>query len=183
MSNYGYNGEWTVIAVYHDRESVERAVRRLHDDGFAMRDLSMVGPDFRVRDEPAGFVATGDYAEAGAEIGAVFGGIFGLSLGMALLILPGLGPVIAVGSIAAALAGGGEGAAAGAAIGGLAGALVGWGVHKEHALKYEAQVKAGSFLVLARGDSQTVEHAKSVLATEATERLAVYQQPLSLTSG
>jgi uncharacterized membrane protein len=183
MSQTEQPGAWSVIAVYPDHESVERAVRRLHRDGFEMRDLSIVGRDFQVRDEPVGFVTTGDYAEAGAETGAFIGGIFGLCVGMAFLILPGVGPVIVAGPLSAVLLGGGEGSVAGAAIGALAGALVGWGVLKDHAPKYEALVKAGKFLVLARGDTKELERAKSVLGTEAPDHLEVYERSASSTSG
>ena len=60
----------------------------------------------------------------------------------------------------AALLGGLEGALAGAALGALSGALVGWGIPKNQALKYEAQVKAGKFLVIARGTPEQIELAR-----------------------
>ena len=62
-----------------------------------------------------------------------------------------------------------------AALGGLAGALVGWGVPKEQALKYETQVKAGKFLVVARGKPEDVTRARGVLAPESPEHLDVYE--------
>ena len=77
--------------------------------------------------------------------------MFGLLLGAAFLVLPGVGPVIIAGPFSAAILGGLEGALAGAAMGALSGALVGWGVPKNQALKYEAEVKAGKFLVMVRG--------------------------------
>jgi hypothetical protein len=175
MSQANQPNALSVIAVYHDHESTERAVRRLHEDGFDMRNVSIVGRDFQTGDEPVGFVTTGDCAATGAEIGAFLGGIFGLCVGAAFLILPGMGIVIAAGPIAAALVGGEEGALAGAVVGGLAGALVGWGIPGVHALKYETHVKDGKFLVLARGDSKTIEHAKSVLRPEGPDHLETYE--------
>ena len=169
----------SVVAVYPDHASAERAVRRLHQAGFAMRDLSIVGRDFQVSEEPVGFVSAGDYAAAGAGTGAWVGGLFGLLVGAAFLILPGLGPVVVAGPLSAALLGGLEGALAGAAIGGLAGALVGWGVPRDQALKYETQVKAGKFLVIARGQPEDVARAKGLLVPESPEHVEVYEPAAS----
>lgn len=165
----------SVVAVYPDHESAERAVRRLHEGGFAMSDLSIVGRDFQVSESPIGFVNTGDYATVGAGTGAWVGGLFGLLVGAAFLILPGVGPVVVAGPLSAALLGGLEGALAGAALGALGGALVGWGVPRDQALKYETQVKAGKFLVVARGDADSIRRARGLIEPEAPENVDVYE--------
>jgi uncharacterized membrane protein len=173
MSQTGNPVVSSVVAVYPDHDAAEQAIRMLREEGFDMRDLSIVGRDFRVQEEPAGFVTTGDYATAGAETGAWVGGLFGLLVGAAFLILPGLGVVVVAGPISAAILGGIEGAMAGAALGALGGALVGWGVPHEHAIKYETHIKAGKFLVVARGDAERVNHAKEILGA-GTEHVDVY---------
>ena len=164
-----------IVAVYPDHASAEEAVRRLLKEGFAMKDVSIVGRDFQVTEEPIGFVSTGDYAAVGAGTGAWVGGLFGLLIGAAFLVLPGVGPVIVAGPLSAALLGGLEGALAGAALGALAGALVGWGVPKDQAIKYEAQVKAGKFLVVARGTPEQIERARTLLATGQHEEVEAYE--------
>ncbi|WP_406696321.1 general stress protein [Singulisphaera sp. Ch08] len=164
-----------VIAVYPDHASAENAVRRLLKSGFPMKDLSIVGRDCQVSEEPIGLVTTGDYASVGAATGAWVGGIFGLLLGAAFLVLPGVGPVVVAGPLSVALLGGLEGALAGAALGALTGALVGWGVPKDQALKYEAQVKAGKFLVIARGTPEQIERAKSLLDEGQNEGVEVFE--------
>ena len=68
-------------------------------------------------------------------------------VGAAAVLVPGVGPVVVAGPLAAALMAGLEGAIAGTALGGLAGALVGWGVPKERALTYETHIQGGKFLV------------------------------------
>jgi hypothetical protein len=165
----------SVVAVYPDHPSAERALRQLHLAGIAMEDLSIVGRDFQVREEPVGFVSAGDYATAGAKTGAWFGGLFGLCVGAAFLILPGVGPLVIAGPLSAAVIGGLEGALAGTALGGLAGALVGWGVPKDRALKYETHVKGGKFLVMVRGKSEVVDRARSLLAHDGPEHIEVYK--------
>ncbi len=165
---------FSIVAVYTDHPAAEHAVKRLHESGFAMSELSIVGRDFQVTEEPVGFVSAGDYARAGAKTGASFGGMFGLLVGAAFLVLPGVGPIVVAGPLAAALLAGIEGALAGTALGSLAGALVGWGVPKDRALKYETQVKGGKFLVVARGNEEIVAHARSLLAPATPEHLEAY---------
>jgi hypothetical protein len=169
----------SVVAVYPDHPAAEHAVRKLHEAGFPLGDLSIVGRDFQVTEEPYGFVSRGDYAKAGAETGAWFGGLFGLCLGAGFLVLPGLGLVVVAGPIAAALLAGIEGAAAGTALGSLAGALVGWDVPKDRALKYEKQVKGGKFLVLVRSKKEVIARARSMLTPLNPDHIDVYESPVS----
>jgi uncharacterized protein (DUF111 family) len=56
-----------------------------------------------------------------------------------------------------------DGVIAGAAGGGLLGALVGWGVSKQHILKYEEHLKGGKYLLMAHGSAEEVTRAHSVL--------------------
>ncbi len=142
-----------------------------------MQNLSIIGKDFQAVERPLGFVTTGDVAKSGAKVGAWTGGLFGLLVGAAFLILPGVGPVVIAGPLAAALLGGIEGAMAGAAFGGLTGALVGLGISKDKAIRYESQVKAGKFLVTLRGDGPQIERAKSLFAVGKVETTEVVQAP------
>ena len=167
----------SVVAVYPDHPAAERAVRQLHEAGFAIGDISIVGRDFQETDRPYGFVSRSDYAKAGAETGAWFGGLFGLCLGAGFLILPGLGLVVVAGPIAAALLAGIEGGLAGTALGGLAGALIGWDVPKDRALKYETEVKGGKFLVFVRSIPEVVARAHSLLAPPVPDHINVYEGP------
>jgi hypothetical protein len=169
----------SIVAVYGDHAEAEGAVRRLHEAGFAMSDLSIIGRDFQVSEEPVGFVGAGDYAKAGAETGAWFGGLFGLMVGAAFLIIPGVGPVVIAGPLTAAVIAGLEGAIAGTALGSLGGALVGWGIPKDRALKYETQVRGGKFLVLVRGLPEVVDRARGLLVTAQKEHLEVYEPSAS----
>src|SRR5262245_36116484 len=167
----------TVIAVYPDHASAEDAVRRLQEEGNPMQNLSIIGKDFQTVEKPLGFVTTGDVAKSGAKVGAWTGGLFGLLVGAAFLILPGVGPVVIAGPLAAALLGGIEGALAGAAFGGLTGALVGLGISKDKAIRYESEVKAGKFLVTLRGDGPQIERARSLFGSSKAESTEVVSAP------
>jgi hypothetical protein len=58
-------------------------------------------------------------------------------------IIPVIGPILAIGPLAAALLS----AAGGAAAGGLVGGLIGLGLSEDEAKYYEGEVKSGRFLV------------------------------------
>ena len=163
-----------IVAVYPDHASAEQAVRRLIKEGFDMKDVSIIGRDFQVEEEPIGFLSARDFIGAGAGTGAWVGGLFGLLVGAAFLVLPGVGPVVIAGPLTASLLGGLEGAVAGAAIGALSGALIGLGIPRNQALKYEAQVKAGKFLVVVHGTQEKVERAREVLSSGANEGVEVF---------
>ena len=109
----------------------------------------------------------------------VFGGLFGLVIGAAFLVLPGVGPVVVAGPLAAAVVAAIEGALAGTALGSLAGALVGCGVPKDRAIKYETQVKGGKFLVLVRSSREAVARAHSLLAAHGPDHIDVYEPTAS----
>jgi hypothetical protein len=169
----------SVAAVYADQSAAERAVRQLHEAGFDLGELSIVGRDVEVTEEPYGLVGRGAYVKAGAEAGSLFGGLSGLCIGAAFLALPGIGPVVVAGPLAAALLAGIEGALAGTALGSLAGALVGWDVPKDRALKYEKQVKGGKFLVFVRSVPAVVARARCLLVAQAPDHIDLYESPAS----
>jgi uncharacterized membrane protein len=169
----------SIVAIYPDHDTAERAVRELHEAGIAMGDLSIVGRDFQTTEEPVGFVSAKEYASAGAATGACFGGLFGLVLGAAFLILPGIGPIVVAGPLTAAVVAGIEGALAGSALGSLGGALVGIGVPREKALKYETHVKGGKYLVLVRGEPAVIARAHGLLGGHSPDEVDSYTASVS----
>jgi hypothetical protein len=80
-------------------------------------------------------------------------------LAVAANLIPGVGQVIAGGTIIAILASAGTGAA----LGGVVGALVGLGVPEEEATYYDSQFKTGRTIVTVRADDRAPE-AWEVLA-------------------
>ena len=86
----------------------------------------------------------------GATLGAVAGGGAGLLAGLGMMAIPGVGPVVAAGWLAATLAG----AAAGAASGGIIGALTEIGHTPEDAELYAEGLRRGGTLVTVRPASR-----------------------------
>lgn len=149
-----------VVGVFESKARADRAVEELKNAGFDESDIGMI-----YRGEDGDTVKTGaadeTYAEEGAVIGAAAGaGAAGLaSLGISLGVIPVIGPVLAMGPIAAALLS----AAGGAVAAGLAGALVGWGIPEEDAAYYEGEVSAGRFLVTVGNPGDRAAEARAVL--------------------
>ncbi|MHB1296073.1 MAG: hypothetical protein ACYC4R_13875 [Anaerolineae bacterium] len=152
----------TVIGVYDDRSEAERVVQTLVDEGFSRNDVSLMvrqaGAEADDGQRGRGNKA-GEGAGIGAGIGAVLGGAGGLLVGLGLLAIPGIGPVLAAGPLAAALAGAGIGAGAGA----LVGALVGLGIPEQEAEFYAEAVRRGSTLVAVHAQDEMARHASQIM--------------------
>lgn len=161
----------STVAVYETLAQAEAAVRTLDQGRFPIKQVSIVTQNLETEKEVHGFITAGDVAVQGAGTGAWFGGVFGLLMGGAFLMMPGFGPLVVAGSLAASLLGAVHGAAFGAAGGGLLGALVGWGVSQDHVIKYEDHVRGGKYLLVAHGSAEEVARAQALLQGSAATEL------------
>jgi hypothetical protein len=91
--------------------------------------------------------------------------------GTAFFFLPAIGPVVVMGPLVAWIVGALEGAAVGGSVGVFAAALASIGIPKDSIVKFELEVKAGKFLVIARGTADMVEQARSVLGSTGASYL------------
>lgn len=166
----------TVIALYDNFSHANAAVRELVDNGISRNDISIMANDesgeysryvnqVRETNEPADSGAASG-AGVGAGIGAVIGGLGGILIGLGALTIPGIGPVLAAGPLAAAisgLAGAGAGAVAGGITGGLIGALVDMGVPEENAQYFAEGIRRGGTLVTVRTSDDRAALARDIL--------------------
>lgn len=180
----------TVVALYDDFASANAAVRELVDNGFTRDDISLLASD--ANGEYGRYItdnadmkgsATAQGAGVGAGIGAVLGGLGGLLVGLGALAIPGIGPVLAAGPLAAALtglAGAGAGAVAGGITGGLIGALVDLGIPEETAQYYAEGIRRGGTLVTVRTDDHMTDRAVDILnrhdPIDINERVSQWRQ-------
>jgi len=133
-------------------------VNKLVDAGFHRNSISLIAND--PDKQYATYVDGGmDDTAKGAGIGAAIGGLGGLLLGLGALAIPGIGPVIAAGPLAAALAGAGIGAVTG----GIIGALIDLGVPEESAHMYAESVRRGNALVAAQVADNRVDEATRIM--------------------
>jgi hypothetical protein len=166
--------EHAAVAIYESHEAAEAAIRALQKAGVDLKGLSIVGKDFQTEEHAIGFYTTGDRVKLWGGRGALWGSLWGLLFGAGIFFIPALGPLLVLGPLVGWIAGALEGAAVGGAAGALAAALTGIGIPKDSVVKYELEVKAGKFLVLARGSAELIERARAVLRTTGAAHLAAH---------
>src|SRR5580658_3054134 len=89
-------------------------------------------------------------------MGAIAGGAVGVAAGLGMLAIPGVGPIVAAGWLAALA----SGAVAGGAAGGIVGALVESGTSKENAELYVEALRRGGAIVTAKvADADAAKYA------------------------
>ncbi len=152
----------TVVGVFRSINHAEAVVRELQNRGFGRGNISLITRDTRQAEEVGRETGLEDVTEgmaAGAGVGAVLGGAAGLLVGLGALAIPGVGPIVAAGPIAAALGGAGLGAATG----GIAGALVDLGIPDKDAELYLEGVRRGGTLVSVRCEDQRAMEAADIM--------------------
>jgi uncharacterized protein (TIGR02271 family) len=149
----------TVVGHFQDTASADAAYEQLVQHGFNRDDITVIG---RGQEGKKGAADLGDHVTAGE--GAAAGTIFGLLFGAAAMLIPGIGPVIAVGPLTAAVAGAVTGGVTGAIVGGVGGALIHAGVPEEEARYYEDRFKTSGYLVTVRTEDDRYEEARRIFA-------------------
>jgi hypothetical protein len=144
--------------LYADPEAARTGINRFREAGYDEDRLGIVSRDREAAQDIAddtGARVAGDAAK-GAVAGGLLGGLTGLLVGIGALAIPGIGPVIAGGALAAAFGTAGgtavAGAGIGAAAGGIIGALTGMGFSEEEATYYDSGVREGRYLVTVHDD-------------------------------
>ena len=153
----------TIVGLFESRDEAVKAVTALKKARFAADDMSIVMRDSGQAADvavDAGITdSSGDAAATGAIGGGLLGGLAGLVLGAGALAIPGIGPIIAAGPIAAMLTGG----ALGAATGGIIGALTEAGIPEEEATHYQSGVERGGILLSVKVPDGREAEAREVL--------------------
>jgi uncharacterized membrane protein len=171
-------GDSNCVAVFDQHEDAEAAIRALQRGGFDMKKLSIVGRDYHTEEHAVGFYNAGDHVKYWGKRGAFWGMVFGILFAPAFFFIPGIGPILTGGMIGSILMGTIEGAAVGAAIGGgsgaLAAALTGLGLPKDSVIRYEADLKANKFLLIANGTAADAERARALLAGIGAKQIQVH---------
>jgi len=148
----------TVIGSFSSADDAEQAIGALKDDGFDEQEISLVALDSESefgQDDGRGVLSMGQDLASGTTTGGALGGIAGLLAGVGALAIPGIGPIIAAGPIAAGLSG--------AVVGGIAGGLLDLGVPEDRGQYYEDRVREGDVLVALNADDQEVDRAAQIM--------------------
>lgn len=161
----------TVVGLFDTMTEAQNVVQQLVDSGFERNEISLLANDARgeyANNRAVGETSsTAEGAGAGAVGGGVLGGVLGLLVGVGALAIPGIGPVLAAGPLAAALGTAGAstlvGAGIGAAAGGVIGALVGAGIPEEDASFYAEGVRRGGALVMVKSSDDMAQRAYDLM--------------------
>ena len=173
----------SVVAIFDQHSGAENAINELKAAGFDVKKLSIIGRDYHTEENVVGFYNTGDRMKYWGKLGAFWGGLWGLLFGAAVLFVPGIGPVVAAGSIVTWIAAGLEGAVVVGGLSALGGALYSLGIPKDSIVKYEASIKAAKFVLIAHGTAAEVEKARAVLQTSGAEQINVHPGAIPATQG
>jgi len=174
----------TVVGVFSSHEQAEKAVRALADEGFTKDDISVVAKDPKgegrsgrnrgAGDENGfGFEAGGDMTTMdvdsvadGTTWGGALGGLAGLLAGVGALAIPGIGPIVAAGPLAAALSG--------AVAGGVAGGLIDLGIPEQEGRRYEGELKQGNALAVVEAEGEKAKRAESILRQNGANEVRMF---------
>ena len=166
-----------VVGIFSFRTAAERAARVLRSRGFDGDRVQLLIPE-RIDDELKEIpIDDAEGPGVGKAVGAVVGGVAGASAGLgagvlaASLLLPGIGPVTAIGLAAAALFGAG-GAAAGAAAGDALEDKTTRGIPHDEIYLYEDALAEGHTIVFAIPNTDEEEKtARAIMEREGAESL------------
>lgn len=164
----------TVTRVYDSYNQAKRVVAELEVEGVRPADINLIANKYAC-EETVG-LDSGSATAPSAGVGAALGGTAGLLAGLGILAIPGLGPVVAAGALAATAIG----AAAGAVSGGIIGALVSAGLPEPEAHVYCEAVRRGGTMVSARVREEDAQHAAEIMdhhrPIDASTRYADYRR-------
>jgi hypothetical protein len=144
----------TVVGIFKTRADACRAAGYLKSDGIPDEHMIVLMPGVSEDELKAVPTTETEAPGVGAAIGGVVGGALGAAGGMSLgaaaatLLVPGVGPVIAVGILGAAILGIG-GAASGAALGDTLDDKLVEGLPRDDLFVYEDALRKGRSIVVA----------------------------------
>ncbi len=155
-----------VYGLFSDVSDAERALSALKDHGATHEEISVVhkddGSGVPELENQADHSVTGTSA-GDVVAGAMKGGAVGVTLGIlgaaVALTIPGIGPILAAGPLAAAFGGTLLAGAAGATAGGAVGYMVDQGIPEDAANHYHSAIENGNILVAVRSARVSTEDA------------------------
>ena len=147
-----------VIGTFSMRDNAERALHELKKKGFGDEKVSIVAKGDRGqaagRGEGGMTMSRGEGMPTETVSGGAIGGTAGVLAGLGALAIPGIGPIVAIGPIAAGLTG--------AVAGGLVGSLVDLGIPEDRSKFYEGKVKEGNVLAVTKANDDQVNEVKDI---------------------
>ena len=145
-----------VTGVFRSASDAERAVEQIHSSGLQENRITLLTPGSRDTDLQTVPAVSTEQPGMGKAIGALVGGAAGLSAGPLVVaaLIPGVGPITAIGLLAGAFAGA-AGAGVGAVAGGKAENFMTDGLPEDELFVYEDALRQGRSVVIVMADDET----------------------------
>ena len=162
----------TLVGIFTAQVAAATAYRELRSLGIHGEGLIVLTPGASLQQLEGVPAEEGEQPGMGKVLGGVIGGAFGLAAGAALanLVLPGVGPVIAIGLTAGSLGLGG--AAAGAAGGGALENLLTRGLPKDEIFFYEDALRQGrTVIIIVSDDDDLLSQGRQIMENNGAESL------------
>ncbi len=160
----------STVGVFKSRSDADNAAAKLRAAGFAQDTINILTPHSTEREIEAVPQVQGEQPGIARAIGAVAGGAAGFGVGEALatLLVPGVGPVLAIGVAAGTLLG----ALAGNTLGGVAENKIFAGLPTDELYVYEDALRQGrTVLVTMATDEKDAKSARNILETAGAESI------------
>ncbi len=152
----------TIVGNLPSQSITKIAILKLEKVGFDINKLSVIGKNSQTNPSGRGLQLWQNRSQD------LSGGLFSMLAGAGMLFIRDVGLIVIAGPIAGVLAGwlkkvvvnqDGQ-----TAFGGIIGALGALGISQHEALRSEAQIKAGEFVILAAGSDRELYQVRQVLA-------------------
>lgn len=170
------------FGVFSNRQEAEQALNDLKGSGFPMDNISIIARDADQGDQLGGAEISDRIGnkDVGASTGIV-GEVAAAStlgtvlVGLSSLAIPGVGPIIAAGTVATALVAtvASSGVEA-AAISGLVRALTDLGIPEEQARVYSDRLHQGNYLVILDATDDEIRRAEAIFSNRGIQDWGVY---------
>ena len=152
-------------AIFNSNAEAQDAVAALRQVGVNDSDLSIIAQSKGTMTTREGGGEITDEEHTSILRGIIGGGALGAGLGVAALAIPGVGPLVALGAVAASVVPEAMaiGAIAGAALGTFNEALKDHGIDDDDATYYGQGLKGGGVLVTVRNDNLDQNQVQEIL--------------------
>ncbi|BAT54998.1 hypothetical protein NOS3756_39740 [Nostoc sp. NIES-3756] len=173
------------IGVFAKSQGIEQAINDLKAANFPTEKISVIAKDAEKTEHLKQQVQTSDHigkenvdttGAIGDTLSATSWGT--LLIGLSSLALPGLGTVLAAGSVGVALVSSiGGVAVSAAATQNLVNAMGKLGIPEERARVYSDRLQQGNYLLIIDGSEEEIHRAESILREDGIEYWDIYNVP------
>ncbi len=182
MEEHMTNNQQRALGAFSTRSAAETALQALQASGFSMNQVSVIAKNADESQEMSGVHLQDQIGNQEVDAGnatasnlAYGGATATVLLGLTSLSIPGIGAVLAAGTLAASLVASVAGAGINAAsASSLVQAMTASGIDKQQAETYSDRLLRGDYVVLVEGSEAEIQHAAGILSQNSIQDWGVY---------